>query len=308
MESNSPTVYLSTVQAASILAVSVSTVKRWVDEGILPAHVTAGGHRKLLRSEVIALLRDRSLPRTALPVLALPGIGTTSPKLHEVTDALFEALNNRLDRELKPIIQQLYLAAVPIEAIADEVIAPLMAKVGRHWETGAIDVWQEHRWTQLCTEALLELKETVEPRAEQNRPLALGGAPAGDPYTLASFLAELALLDNGWQVENLGANTPLPSFTKAIQDLKPRLVWVSASYLADVPQFLRDYQELANVAESLGVSVVVGGPALVESVRTQMRYHSFGERLADLVAVAQVLHPRPRIPRRGRPASNLSVH
>ena len=188
-----------------------------------------------------------------------------------------------------------------VRALADRVIAPALAVVGHDWENGKIDIWQEHRGTQLCAGALFELRKDLELRAEKNRPVAVGAAPAGDPYLLPTLLAQYVLLDAGWEAVNLGPNTPLGSLEQAVRQLRPRLLWLSVSYLEDEASFLHAYQALYRVAEGEGIAVAVGGRALAPALRSDMPYTTYGDRLEHLAAFARTLHPRPKRPKWGRP-------
>ncbi len=301
MPTGNPGPYLSTLQAATALGVSVSTVKRWVDEGVLPAHRTAGGHRKLLRAEVLALARQGDLPRGDLAALSLASCRDQAVDLEATEAALLEALLGGQGADASAIVRRAYDSGVAVETIADWVIAPAMAKVGHQWKAARIDVWQEHRGTQLCAAALYDLKDDLDARAERNRPVAVGGAPEGDPYLLATLLAQLVLLDAGWEAINLGPNTPLPSLAKAVRVLRPRLLWLSVSFLEDAAEFVGAYRDLYRTAERQGVAIAVGGQALGEPLRSSVPYTTHGDGLCHLAAFARTLHPRPKPPRRGRP-------
>ena len=303
MQANDRSQYLSTPHAAAALGVSVSTVKRWVDEGILPAHRTAGGHRKLLRAEVLALARQGDLPRADLSALSGLSAKNLETDLDTATIGLEKALLEGRGAEVNAIIRRIYSSGVAIEDLADRVIAPALAMVGHDWEAGKIDVWQEHRGTQLCAAALYDLKEHLEARAEKKRPMAIGGAPEGDPYLLPTLLAQYVLLDAGWEAVNLGPNTPLTSLAKAVKELQPRLLWISVTYLDNPAAFMESYKELYRVAERQGVAVAAGGRALQESLRSAIPYTTYGDGLTHLAAFARTLHPRPKRPPRGRPPS-----
>jgi methanogenic corrinoid protein MtbC1 len=199
------------------------------------------------------------------------------------------------------LIGRAYHSGVAIETLSDRVIAPVMTQVGHDWETARIEVWHEHRGTQLVAAALYQLKDALDARAERKRPVAVGVTPQGDPYVLATLLAQLVLLDAGWEAINLGSNTPLASLTRAMRELRPKLVWLSVSYLEESVAFLRAYREFYRAAEQMGVAVAVGGQALVEQVRSAMPYTTFGDGLTHLAAFARTMHPRPKPPRRGRP-------
>lgn len=293
--------YVSTAQVAQALGVGVSTVKRWVDEGILPAHKTAGGHRKLLLSEVLRRVRESDFPRLDLGGLELAAEGREPPGPEELSGRLVTALRTGDATAVRSLFEAARRSGLATEVLADFVIAPAMHRLGHDWEEGRIDILHEHRGTQLCAAALYVLKAELEAGQVEDRPLAIGGAPERDPYSLASLLAEMVLLDAGWRVVNLGPHTPMASFGRGLEELRPRLLWISVSHLEDRQQFLAEYDELYRVAGRSGVAVAVGGRALTEPVRSGMSYTSFGDGLRHLAAFARSLHGASPRPRRGRP-------
>jgi len=293
--------FISTAQAAKALGVSVSTVKRWVEEGILPAQKTAGGHRKLLLADIVELARQGQIPARDLAGLKLKFSKNRLPTAESFEQLLYAALLCGDAATVRSSLHGAYRAGMPIETLADQVIAPAMQKIGDDWQSGKIDVMHEHRASQLCAAALFELKAVLEARSGRDRPVAVGGMLEGDHSVLPSLLAQMVLLDAGWEAVNLGPNTPLFSFRCALDELKPRLIWISLSHLQDDDAFLRNYGELYQKAEQAGVAVVIGGRALGESLRASIPYTAHGDALTHLAAFARSLHPRPRRPRRGRP-------
>lgn len=301
MKTPGPRQYVSTSQVAESLGVSVSTVKRWVEDDILPAHKTAGGHRKLLLADVLELARRSNLP---LPGPAMKKRGSRKRRAVDraaLARSLYRALAAGDAREVRRILHEAYHSALPLEAIGDSIVAPAMHRIGSDWEGGRIDVLHEHRATQICLDALHELKTSLEARARRNRPIAVGGAVEGDYSELPTLLAQMVLLEAGWIAVNLGPNTPLMSFARSVQELRPKLVWISFSHAVGDGDLQYAYRTFYAQAEQLEVAVMIGGRALTEPLRSALPYSAYGDSLSHLAAFAKTLYRPPNLPKRGRP-------
>ncbi len=271
---------LGSREAAEMLGVGESTVKRWVDQGVLPAERTAGRHRKIRRADLLRVARERGLPlRAPAAVDELEG------RLHAAMlagdhDAAYAALRDGRH------------CGMTMAEIGDRLVSPAMAHIGHGWATKKIDVYEEHRATQACLSAVLALRLGL-PRPGADAPLALGGGAEGDHYQLANLLVEMTLIEAGWAAENIGPNTPWPSLCRAVRERRPRLVWLSCSHLPDAEAFVAGYATLHADAARVGASVAVGGRALGEAVRPRLTYAHFGDRLANLALYARDLRRGP---------------
>ena len=207
--------YLKTQRVAEALGVSVSTIKRWVDTGMIRAVRTFGKHRLIPVSEAIRLAREQGVSASQLEIIASLSLSPVRGVDDCVRDLLFKLLRDSKDQQAKTLIRSVYSAGCGAAVLADELIRPVMERIGHGWFTSALDVYQEHRASHIVASSIHELVDRQKTERDAAKPLAVGAASEGDPYILPPLLGELLLSEMGWDVLNFGVNLPLTSLANA---------------------------------------------------------------------------------------------
>jgi methanogenic corrinoid protein MtbC1 len=263
-------------------------MKRWVDSGLLRAERTPGGHRKITVADLLAFLRSRGRPMPSLEGLAVLVEHVSGPNIEAATPEALAGVLVRGDATVaRAMIVRQFKAGRPLDESLDRLVGPAMAEIGTQWAQGKIDVYQEHVATLRVWSVLGELRALL-PVPPESAPLALGGAPEGDPYLLPTMMAELTLAEMGWRTINIGPNTPIDSFVEAIRVHGPQLVWLSVTSLSPRPAFVDGYPRMFEAAEARGVRVAVGGQGLTAELQDRLVASAFGTRLAHLKTFARI--------------------
>ena len=174
-----PDDYLKTQTVAEALGLSVSTIKRWVDSGTIHAVRTAGKHRLIPRSEAIRMAHELGLDGTEIRKLAGISSGDPTSVTEETCDWLCHMLKDGQVQQAKSLIQSIYLSGCGAVTLADQLIRPVMARIGHGWMVGALDVYQEHQASHIVASTLLELIDRVSQRVQTVRTPCPGGDDRG---------------------------------------------------------------------------------------------------------------------------------
>jgi excisionase family DNA binding protein len=285
--------YLKTRAVAQVLGLSVSTIKRWVDSGLIHAIRTVGRYRLIPRTEASRIAATLGIdPRRLNHLRGIRGGELTSFD-QACLDRLFHLLKDGHAQQAKILIHGIYASGHGAVLLADQVIRPVMGRIGHGWMVGALDIYQEHQSSHVVASAITELIDRVPKESEATGPLALGAVTEGDPYSLSCLLAELVLREQGWRVRNLGVNLPLRSLVNATLEYRPGLVFLSINYLRDRERFLREYASFHETASGVNAAVIIGGQALDDALRSGLLYTAFGDRMVHLAEFASKLVPVP---------------
>jgi len=251
--------YITPRQLAAAIGVSESSLKRWSDQGLLSMTKTAGGHRRLTIAGVVHFLRTTRTPLTNPHVLGL-GKEILGPASGDqaIGDAFFDAVRCGERATCISLAIHHYLAGHSVASVCDDVIQPALARLGNAWHRGEADLYEEHRASRICHALLPELRHLLA-ASKADAQVAIGAAPGGDPYSLATAMAELVLAEHGWRAYDLGPNTPLASLAMAARSEKARIVWVSATHVPDAHALHAELDQLRSECRDRHAILALGG-------------------------------------------------
>jgi methanogenic corrinoid protein MtbC1 len=279
---------VSPSQLARAVGVSESSVKRWVDGGLLGARRTAGGHRRIPVSEAIGFVRGSGLAfqqPEALGLTDLTQAGLASEA--ELEERLFKLLLDGRTLGVSRLVVSAYVGGAGIAELCDGPVRGAMRRIGELWHASESGVYVGHRATAICDQVLGQLRMLMPaPEEGATLPVALGGALEGDTSTLPSLMVSLVLAAEGLEPMNLGPSTPIEALERAIEHEQPRLVWLSVSHLED-PLRLLDVVQLAEQLSSSGIPLALGGRALSQHVLPPSESIYFARSLTELAAFAR---------------------
>lgn len=215
-------VSVSTRQAAGLLGVHESSVKRWCNAEELGYWLTPGGHRRIPVVALVAFAQEQSI---ALPLAAFgPDAGEVwAGRERAARDDDFEALVDLIYRWLAQgvswqparLVEYLVGEGFLLGRLFDRLVGPVMRRIGQGYIAGALSIGDEHRMTQAMRDALLELRalrQAGRPANGRALPTAVVGCARNEVHELGALMVRVVLENEDWEVVYLGLNVPTEEF------------------------------------------------------------------------------------------------
>lgn len=259
--------YFNSEEAARILGVNVSTIKRWTDEGKLSCIKTAGGHRKFLMEHLSAFLgehKDKTEKVNLFPIESETDLRIS----YHILKGDFSYLDNYILKQaltanierVQQVLNGLYLAQYQLHQIYDRLLTPVLHEIGQMWADGKMSIAEEHIASQVIRDAVIRLQGIIRlPRRKIGKALLLNFSD--EWHSMALKMVEHVMEVRGFRVFFSGQNTPLLKIENVFENFRPDRVYVSGTIVENLERVQREFNTFANLCNQYNAKLYVGGTA-----------------------------------------------
>jgi excisionase family DNA binding protein len=247
---------LTLQEAASQLGLHYMTVYRYVRTGKLPA-TQEGVSWRVRAQDVKALAKGRKV---------ITG-SRARPAPHDTMQALEARLLAGDSAGAWWLIEGRLGGGLDPSGVITTLVSPALCSIGDRWSLGKLSVADEHRATATAQRIIGRLGLAFG-RPGRSRGTLILAAPAGDLHTLPVAMVADLLRWRGFDVSELGANTPADALAKAV-DQVDRLIAVGIAsttpgHDAEVIQSV----EAVRAARATS-TIILGGSAIRDAAHAE---------------------------------------
>lgn len=176
----------------------------------------------------------------------------------EILSECIDAIKSYNAKQLESILLNAS-AKLTQPILIEELIIPLVYKVGDMWHDGEIRVANEHLASSVIRGFLFNLLESYS--VSENAPVVVSATPRGQEHELGALIAGVVAASSGWRVIYLGSNLPAEEVGAVVSHLNARVVALSIVYPNDDPLLPKELKKIKQILPS-GVSIIAGGRAV----------------------------------------------
>ncbi len=257
--------YFNSEDAAKILGVNVSTVKRWTDGGELDCIKTAGGHRKFLMSHLAGFVEKNKKKNSKINLFPLEserdievGYYVLKGDFHYLNRFVLEQalLCNR--EQVQQIFNGLYMGQYKLHQIYDMLITPVLHQVGYLWEENRITVVEEHLASQTIRDSLTRLQGIIRiPNEKIGKVLCL--TPSNEHHDIPLKMVDHILEERGFRIYYSGPLTPVAKIEQIFEKIQPDRLYISSTIVHNLLEMQNEIDTLFGISKNFGTTVFVGG-------------------------------------------------
>ena len=245
----------------------------------------------LTLDELEALVKEDRVAEATVPPLDARISGAARSHLNDCLEAMSLLDGGRLERALGRAA-----IVLPPTVLIEEVVTPLMRRVGELWNEERLTPAYEHVASGAVRTTLSNLTASI--RRPTEAPNIVTATPSGQHHEIGALLAATAAAAQGWCVTHLGTDLPGKEVAAAARKTQSRAVALSLIYPEDDPTTHEELQTLRRMLADDTV-IIVGGQASASYERT---LENIGATvLQDALALSRVLRALVEAGSNGRP-------
>jgi MerR family transcriptional regulator, light-induced transcriptional regulator len=162
-------------------------------------------------------------------------------------------------------IYEKYTKSFGLTDFYDDLLKPVMYKIGDLWEHKRIDIATEH----VCSNIAHSLVKIINERVHKptNKEKVIICTPDGELHNIGCNVIESVLLSRGYKVFNISPSVPINSVMHYIGYIQPDLILLSITLEENLKAGRR---LVSKIRSNSSIPIIVGGQAIKESMRDSL--------------------------------------